>query len=376
MKKMLIAALAVAGVMGFAFGDDGETAPEGTQKVMLKIASVDTVGTRTQKTWNPPAQPMALQEMPYSEADIQNATPEEAGKMVKANRERRLANQKLQAAIAMDAYNKAVEHFEGVKKQLEGTVFGKQVILAVDKFAGAAGEHFDSDCIEFFHRMDNDEGDKEQFLKDMNSAETVSAPYFIKLVFDNPRIETGKIQMSGQEIKKTKITIGVTYQVQALSGKMATAGNVKKEKVLKSTNAVVREGQDEGAIIDTMEEALVEVAKRINKHFVAKVTINAISAGGKKDKDFDAEAATMEIDGISQELDSEITLMKGKHTITVDLDEYKQKGSVTFDIKKDGKIKISLKKDAPKKEKKDKDDEKRRFMMIDHGGADSPDSWA
>lgn len=353
MKKMLIAALAVAGVMGFAFGDDGETAPEGTQKVMLKIASVETVGTRTQKTWNPPAQPMTLQEMPYSEADIQNATPEEAGKMVKANHERRLANQKVQAGIAVAAYADAVAHFQGVKKQLEGTVFGKQVILAVDKFVGAAGENFDSDCIEFFHRMDNDEGEKEEFLKSMNSAETVSAPYFIKLVFDNPRIESGKIQMSGQEIKKTKITISVTYQVQALSGKVATAGNVKKEKVLKSTNAVVREGQDANAIIDTMEEALVEVAKRINKHFVAKVTINAISAGGKKDKEFDAEAATMEIDGISQELDSEITLMKGKHTIRVDLDEYKQKGSVTFDIKKDGKIKISLKKNAPKKPAKD-----------------------
>ena len=147
MKKVLIAALAAVGVMVGASGADEETAPEGTQKVVLKISTVETVGTRTQKTWNPPAQPMVLQEMPYTEQDIQNATPEEAGKMVKANRERRLANQKIQAAVALEAYAKAQEHFEGVKKQLEGTVFGKQVILAVDKFAGAAGEHFDSDCI-------------------------------------------------------------------------------------------------------------------------------------------------------------------------------------------------------------------------------------
>ena len=354
MKKIMIAALAAVGVMGFSFGADEETAPEGTQKVCLKISSVETVGTRTQKTWNPPAAPMTLQEVPYSEQDIQNATPEEAAKMVKANREKRLQNQKVQAAIALEAYAKATEHYEAVKKQLEGTVFGKQIILAVDKFAGAAGEHFDSDCIEFFHRQDNDEGDKEQFLKDMGSADTLSAPYFIKLIFDNPRIESGKVVMSGQEMKRTKITIAVTYQVQALNGKMVTSGNVKKDKTLKSSGAVMREGQDQNAIIDTMEEALNEVAKRINSHFVAKITINAISAGGKKDKDFDAEAATMEIDGISQELDTEISIMKGKHTIMVDLDEYKQKGSITFDIKKSGKIKISLKKaPAPKAAKDD-----------------------
>ena len=357
MKKLMVMAVATIGTLGCAIGADGEeAAPEGTQKVMLKISTVETVGTRTQKTWNPPAQPMAFQELPYSEADIANATPEEAAKMARENRAQRLQNQKIQAAIAIDAYQKAQEHFEGVKKQLEGTVFGKQVILAVDKFAGSAGEYFDQDCIEFFHRMDNDEGDKEQFLKDMGSADTLSAPYFIKLIFDNPRVETGKVSMNGQEMKRTKITIAVTYQVQALNGRMATSGNVKKEKVLKSSGAVQRSGAEDGALIDTMEEALAEVAKRINNHFVAKVTIKAISAGGKKDKDFDAEAATVELDGVSVDLDSEISIMKGKHTIVIDLDEYKQKGNTTFTIKKSGPIKISLKKAVKKAEKGDDKD--------------------
>ena len=359
MKKLLVMALVAAGVAEFAVAEDEETAPEGTQKVMLKISTVETVDTRTQKTWNPPAQPMALQELPHTEADIANATPEEARQMAKENRARRLANQKIQAAIAIDAYAKAQAHFEGTKKKLEGTVFGRQVILAVDKFAGMAGEYFDSDCIEFFHRMDNDEGDKEQFLKDMGSADTLSAPYFIKLIFDNPRIESGKVVMNGQEMKRTKITIAVTYQVQALNGRMVTSGNVKKDKTLKSSGAVQRSGTDDGALIDTMEEALAEVAKRINNHFVAKVTIKALSSAGKKDKDFDAEAATVELDGVSVDLDSEISIMKGKHTIVIDLDEYKQKGSTTFTIKKSGPIKISLKKaDAKKgKGKKDDDDE-------------------
>ena len=354
MKKLFAVALAVTGVVGYAIGAEGdESAPEGTQKVMLKIATVETVGTRTQRTWNPPAQPMAFQELPYSESDIANATPEEAAKMARENRAQRLKNQSIQAAIAIDAYQKAQEHFEGVKKQLEGTVFGKQVILAIDKFAGAAGEHFDPECIEFFHRMDSeDEGAIEKFMQGKEKEDdTLKAAYLIKLVFDNPRYETGKVRLHGQEVKRTTITVALNYQVQAINGRMATSGNVKAVKQLKSTGAVQLSGAEEGLLVDAIEEALNEAAKRINNHFVAKVTIKAVSAGGKKDKDFDAEAATIEIDGVSADLDSEISIMKGKHTIVVDLDEYKQKGSVTFNIKKSGPVKIVLKKAAAKKEK-------------------------
>ena len=132
---------------------------------------------------------------------------------------------------------------------------------------------------------------------------------------------------------------------------------MKAVKQLKSTGAVQLSGVEDGLLIDAIEEALNEAAKRINNHFVAKVTIKAVSAGGKKDKDFDAEAATIEIDGVSADLDSEISIMKGKHTIIVDLDEYKQKGSVSFNIKKSGPVKIVLKKAAPKKGSKEKDEE-------------------
>ena len=359
MKKLLAMAVAVAGVVGYAIGAEDEVAPEGTQKILLRIATVETPDTRTAKTWNPPAEPIALQELPYSEADFANATAEEAKKMAEANRQRRLANQKAQTAVAIRAYEQAQAHFEGTKKKLEGTVFGKQIILAIDKFAGAAGEHFDSDCIEFFHRMDSeDEGAVEKFMQGKEKEDdTLKAAYLVKLIFDNPRFETGKVKMHGQEIKRTTITIAVTYQVQAINGRMATSGNVKTVKQLKSTGAVQLSGVEDGLLVDAIDEALNEVAKRINNHFVAKVTFKAVSAGGKKDADFDAEAATIEIDGVSADLDSEISIMKGPHKIVVDLDEYKQKGSVSFNIKKSGPIKIVLKKAAPKKEAKEKDEE-------------------
>ena len=45
--------------------------------------------------------------------------------------------------------------------------------------------------------------------------------------------------------------------------------------------------------------------------------------------------------------------MRGRHTITVDLDGYKQVGSIRFDIKKSGEIKIKVKKVEEKKEKEE-----------------------
>ena len=330
-----------------------EGVQDGVQKVILKISTVETVGTRTQKTWNPPAAPMALQELPYNEQDIAKATPEEARKMAKANHERRLANQRVQAILAINAFLAASKHYEGVKKQLEGTTFGRQVILAVDKFAGMAGEYFDSDCIEFFHRMDMDEGDKESYLKDMKTSDLVTAPYFIKLVFDDPRIETGKVEMNGQEIKMTKMVQAISYSVQALSGKMITSGNVKKEKKSRSTNAVVTNGADDNMLIELMEEALAEVAKRINKFFVAKASVKLI--GPKKDEDFDPEAATIEVDGTQYDADEEFSIMKGNHVIIIDMDGFKQKGSTRISIKKDGPIKISLKKVVVKQEADDEE---------------------
>lgn len=356
-KNVLVAAGFLVSVVHCGYAEENhEGASDGVQKVMLKISTVETVGTRTQKTWNPPVKPMVLTELPHTEEDIAKASPLEARDMARENRAQRIANQKIQAAIALDAYVKATEHFEGVKKQLEGTTFGRQIILAVDKFAGYAGEIFDSDCIEFFHRMDNDEGDKEQFIKDMGATDTISAPYFIKLVFDDPRVESGKAEMNGQEIKRTKITVGVTFQVQNLSGKMITSGVVKQAKTSKSTSAVVRSGADNGMLTDTIEDALKEVAKRINNYFVAKSTIKLI--GPKNDSDFDPDAATIEIDGSQQDADTEFSIMKGKHTIVVDLDGFKQTGKTTFDIKKSGTIKIKMQKVVEKKSKsQDADDE-------------------
>ena len=329
---------------------DDELAPEGVQKVVLKISTVETPSTRAEK-WNPPQVPVSAKALPFSESDIQSASPEEALRMDRANRMTRFENNRKQAALAMQQYRDAMAHFKGTKAKLEGTAFGRQILLAVDKFAGAAGECFDPDCIEFFHNMDAaGEADEAALISGKKGDDDLmTAPYFIKLVFDDPQTKVMQGSVAGTEMKRTTVTIKLTYQVQALSGKTITSGNIRKEKSERETSMG---GVDEKAlVVDAIDEALQEAAKRINAYFVAKTTIKIIPA--KKDKEFDADSATIEIDGVSREIGEEISLMKGRHTITVDLDGYKQSGSIRFDIKKSGQIKIKVKKVEEKKEKDD-----------------------
>ena len=344
MKKMMMAVAACVACCAFA---EDETAPEGVGKVVLKISQVETPSTRAEK-WNPPQVPVSAKALPFSESDIQSASPEEALKMDRANRMTRYENNRRQSAIAMQQYRDAMDHFKGTKAKLEGTAFGRQILMALDKFAGAAGECFDPDCIEFFHNMDAvGEAEEAALISGKKGKDDLmTAPYFIKLIFDDPQTKTMQGMVAGTEMKRTTVKIGLTYQVQALSGKIVTAGNIKKEKSERETGAG---GVDEKAlVVEAIDEALTEVAKRINAFFVAKTTVKVIPA--KKDKEFDADSATIEIDGVSREIGEEISIMKGRHTITVDLDGYKQSGSIRFDIKKSGTIKIKVKKVEEKKE--------------------------
>ena len=262
--------------------------------------------------------------------------------MDRANRLTRYENNCRQRAIALKQYQDAMAHFKGMKAKLEGTAFGRQILMAVDKFTGAAGECFDPDCIEFFHNMDaSGEADEAELITGKKGGEDLMvAPYFIKLIFDDPQTKVMQGMVAGTEMKRTTVKIGLVYEVQAMSGKVITSGNIKTEKSERETSLG---GVDEKSlVIDAIDDALHQAARRINDYFVAKAKFKIIPA--KKDKEFDADSATLEIDGVSHEIGDEISLMRGKHTITVDLDGYTQSGSIRFDIRKSGQVKIKMKK--------------------------------
>ena len=351
-----VAAFAAAAAPSPAQGNAGgdATVPQGTKKLMLKISSVETAGTRHQKTWTPPAKPLEMTEKPFSEAQIMQATPEEAARMRAKNEAAGDLQRAANAKIAYENWKAADAHMKGIQAQLEGNAYGRQIILALDKFAGEAGTHFDPDCIEFFHRMDMDEGQQEQFMQDMTDPGVLATGYFIKLVFDDPREETGTIQVGSQQVKMAKYMQTVTYEVQDLQGKMVAAGNVKQEKQVRTSNAVQRGGTSGNDQVAVLEEALAEVAKKINDRFVAKVSFELTC---KKDKDFDPDEGTIYVDGVDHESGDEFTVLKGVHEVTVEMDDYEPaKKKKSYTISKSGAIRIPMKKAVVKEDDEDEEE--------------------
>ena len=314
--------------------------PQGTKKLMLKISTVETPDTRMQKQWNPAPPPMEATQPPHSEGDIMNADPETAARYRRENDDYRDQMYRIQANAALEQWRESNQHMKDTWNRLAGSAFGKQVIIAVDKFAGEAATYFDSDCIEFFHRMDMDEGQKEQFLQDMSDPGMLAAPYFIKIVFDTPREESGVVAMNGQQIKMSKFMQTVTYTVQDNQGKVATGGNVKQEKQKRMSGAIQTSGTAGNEQVEVLEMCLAEIAKRINDHFVAKVSFTL--TGPKKDDDFDENAGTIMVDGDGHTSGDEFSILKGPHIVEVEMEGYKRSGSPKLSITKSQNYKIPM----------------------------------
>ena len=322
-----------------AAGGDASV-PQGTKKLMLKISTVETPDTRMQKAWNPVPPPMEATQPPHSEADIMNADPATAARYRRENDHYQDEMYRIKANAALRSWEENNKHMKDTWDRLASSAFGKQVIIAVDKFAGEAATYFDSDCIEFFHRMDMDEGQKEQFMQDMSDPGMLAAPYFIKLVFDTPREESGVVAMNGQQIKMVKTMQTVTFSVQDNMGKMITGGNIKQEKQKRTSSAVQTSGTAGNEQVEVLEMCLAEIAKRINDHFVAKVSFTL--TGPKKDEEFDENAGTIMVDGDGHTSGDEFSILKGPHIVDVEMDGYKRSGRPKLTITKSQNYKIPM----------------------------------
>lgn len=334
--------LGLAATATFAQAPAGGDAsvPQGTKKLMLKISTVETPYTRMDSVWNPVPPPMEATQPPHSEADIMNADPETAARYRRENDHYRNEMFRIKASAALKNWEENNKHMKDTWDLLASSAFGKQVIIAVDKFAGEAATYFDPDCIEFFHRMDMDEGQREQFIQDMSDPGMLAAPYFIKLVFDTPREESGVVTMNGQQIKMVKSMQTVTFSVQDNQGKMITGGNVKQEKQKRMSGAIQTGGTAGNEQVEVLEMCLTEIAKRINDRFVAKVSFTL--TGPKNDDDFDENAGTIMVDGDGHTSGDEFSILKGPHIVEVEMDGYKRSGSPKLTITKSQNYKIPM----------------------------------
>ena len=312
------------------------------QKITLKLCSVETADTRMDKAWAPPTPPSVEQELPYTDSDLVMLTGPALQKALEENRLVRAENRRRSARLQLASYIAAEQHMNEIINRYQATTAGRFVILALDTFAGYMGEYCDPEFIQFFHRMDNDEGAKEAFLQAVGSEETAAVPYLVKLVFATPREQSGAVSVtSTYRVSKSTVTQMLTVQIQALDGRMIFAKNIK-ETASEGYNSVVQTTDGGGDLIQSaMEKCLESAAKAINDHFVKQTTFT-VEAKNDKNGDFRAENAVLTVDGVERPLNSPISLLAGKHEVKVTHSGFRQTDPEVMNISSSGVRKIIM----------------------------------
>lgn len=340
MKKLIciIGTIAATGSL-LATNEIADVTPQkAPSKMMLRIASVETPDTRSEKSWTPPRMPSAMKKLPWTEDDIQKASPKDALKMKRENHEQEECNAAAAREVAVANYNDSVEFMRGVREKLQNSPFGRQIMQAVDKFAGYASQEFNSECIEFFHQLDAIDGAEFSKFTTGHGPNIHMDQYFIKMIFDDPTSKTATQRIGGDELSRTFFTQRVTYQVLDHGGKVVD-GNV----ITKSSSEVdANKDEVSEQRVNLIEECLREIARGINCKFVADVSFNIVSTV-KNDEEFNADAATLIVDGVERSLGENVGLMKADtHTVEVLLDGYKQKGAKEMKFQSSATKKIQM----------------------------------
>ena len=309
-------------------------------KLVLRISAVETVDTRTEKS-GPGFVPVPaeLRNMvpPYSDAQIAQATPEQATVMAQKNAEAADEHHRAMMAVAWDNWQRTQNYMQGVKAKLLGTAFGRQINQALDKFAGYASQAFNPECIEFFHRLDNTEGNEESKFVGKEGMNVYAGAYFIKMVFDDPSERTASASVGGGQMSRTFLTQRASVQLQDCGGKVEFADNIKVEKAIVGASAE----EKREAAVELIEECLKQMASKINDHFVATVTFKVVPPA--KDEEFNPDACTLEVDGVARQLGDEVGLLKNEpHNVVVECDGYRQKTSQKMKFAKSGEVKLPM----------------------------------
>ena len=333
MKSRIIMAMFIACMAGSLHAEAGG-------KLVLRISAVETVDTRTEKSgpgFVPVPSELQNRVPPYSDAQIAQATPEQAKEMAKKNAEAADEHHRAMMAVAWDNWQRTQDYMQGVKAKLLGTAFGRQINQALDKFAGYAAQTFNPECIEFFHRLDNVEGNAESKFSGKEGMNVYAGAYFIKMVFDDPAERSATTSVGGGQMSRTFLVQRASVQLQDCGGKVEFADNIKAEKAIVGASAE----EKREAVVELIEECLKQMAAKINDHFVATVSFKVVPPA--KDEDFDPDSCTLEVDGVARQLGEEIGLLKTSlHSVAVECDGYRQKSNQKMKLAKSGEVKIPM----------------------------------
>lgn len=309
--KAIRFATIVAMVTPFAFSEDQGN----SDKILLKLSSIETSDTRAEKQFTPVMfNNLADNDLPYSPADLQKLSGADLLAAQQANNQAKMDHKAKAQKIAEENFRRAEQTRLAMISKFQQTQQGRRILTGVDRFSGYVGQYCNPSLIEYFDRLDNEEGDRENHLAKMKHADIAQGMYFVKLVVHDFKTETAEMAVSATyKLKNTKCTQKVTMELKNNSG-IGRSWNFEE--------TVTEAGDDVNGLLDqALDKCMISAAKALNEHFVATVTLNAIST--PKSEEFSEDAVSLTIDGVTYGMGQPIALLKGKHHVVAECENYK-----------------------------------------------------
>lgn len=285
-------------------------------RIRLLFSTVETPDTRTDSLQDT-VQPPQLN-IPHSAADMQAMKGDELQQAKWENAAAIREHNRLIGDICWQEYQRRVKRQDDIMKKANATQMGRILILMRDWFA-ASMSPYDDIFVSVF-RVDGETARKETFFDGREEMDVETSTYFIKLIVNDPHQKSSKIYtQGGGTLEKTTTSLVITVQVQDMQNRMIFTRNVEESIVEGSSSAKATSGSDD-VLGRLTRKCLEKAAKEVADKFSVQLTVKV--KGPKGDKDFDAEDATITVNGSEVSHNSPQRYPKGKYTIAVEMDGY------------------------------------------------------
>ena len=320
---------------------------EEDEKIAIVLGAFATPDTRLSDTFRPiPMPDMSDTSLPYTPEQIASLSGRAQASAIEANDRVMRANWAARTEVAWRNYERADQEQKIILQKLRDSTHGRILLTMRDTFAS---EILNSPFKKFFKvilRTDAIDTQTDAALQEKNDTCFAEAGYIVRLVVHDPERQIKRVKATDTiEITRVTLTEVMDLHVTDFSGNMIVSKTIEETVTEKRSNVTQMSG-DDGLRQKVIRQCLKSAVATLGEELVKYNLTVEISSADKDDEDFDADNAEISLDGEEDLTAGESAeVARGKHTVTVSLDGYKEvKKTITIGDKLDTVLKLKLKK--------------------------------
>lgn len=287
-------------------------------EMVILIQDVETPTTRASqgKYLDVKTKQMIPQDSALTEADRATLDPESLGQIREQEIRDGMRDRQMERDNIERDNRRRQEIADLLRQEAISTEAGRNIIQAKDWIGGALSPY--RDIIQVIDRADMDFQMDETARNEEAQHMYGGVTHLLRVIVGDLKTATTTAESYGVKTVMKKKTLNVSVAISDLYGRQVFSESFTGVKSDVATSyGGTTDGDDHG---DLLRDALQQAGAAIGKAFGVRLTVEV--AGPKGDTDFDAAYAIVRVDGLDRAAGEEITLLKGRHVIEVELDGY------------------------------------------------------